>query len=815
MSFALFSRNLSRWTAVAKILCCAVFFSAAYKTVAQQAEPVRANDPLKEFKAPASDGEAAKQKPFDPFAEDAVAPVAPSDPSSGQAARPTDTKQRNVAALTRDLRDTIVTITQQGRSGGVHGTGTGFIVDAKQGLIATNLHVIGEGRPISVELSDGSEHDVIAVHAWDRKLDLAVIQIDAQDLKLRAIALADSDKLEQGQPIVAFGNPRGLKFSVVQGVASAMRDHMDDASGGRVEFGFPMIQLAIPIEMGNSGGPVIDMQGKVHGIVTIKWLMTENLGFAVPVNTLKPLLDSPNPTPMNRWMTIGALDPNRWVPSMGANWSQRSGVIKVDGSGAGFGGRSLCVSERAVPETPYEIAVEVKLDDESGAAGLAFACDGEKSEVHYGFYPSGGQLRLTRFEGPDVYSWTILEQIPTEAYRPGEWNRLRVRVEDEKITGYVNGEKVVELSDGVLRGGRAGLCKFRQTEAEFRHFKIGDDLSPTSLPAAQLAELEAEVDKLAAGAPASEPMLKKLSKESATSRTLIAAKADELQQRADELRAMTDQLHHRIVADRMREVLSADEADIDLLEAGLVIAWLDNPELDVAAYLEEFEQLAKGASESLETAKADPLEQIKQLSTFLFDENGFHGSRSQYYHHSNSYLNEVLDDREGLPITLAVVYLELGKRAGVKGLSGLGLPGHFMVMYRPEAAESDPTIIDVFDGGRIIDQAEAETIVRDITGSGLRPEHLEPTGKQDIVLRILRNLVGLEMDAGRPDVARPYIDLILSISPEEAGERFSRALLRYQNGELEGAKADLEWLLENQPPGIRIDRLQDLYDRLP
>lgn len=815
MSFALFSRNLSRWTAVAKIFCCAVFFSAAYKTVAQQAEPVRANDPLKEFKAPASDGEAAKQKPFDPFAEDAVAPVAPSDPSSGQAARPTDTKQRNVAALTRDLRDTIVTITQQGRSGGVHGTGTGFIVDAKQGLIATNLHVIGEGRPISVELSDGSEHDVIAVHAWDRKLDLAVIQIDAQDLKLRAIALADSDKLEQGQPIVAFGNPRGLKFSVVQGVASAMRDHMDDASGGRVEFGFPMIQLAIPIEMGNSGGPVIDMQGKVHGIVTIKWLMTENLGFAVPVNTLKPLLDSPNPTPMNRWMTIGALDPNRWVPSMGANWSQRSGVIKVDGSGAGFGGRSLCVSERAVPETPYEIAVEVKLDDESGAAGLAFACDGEKSEVHYGFYPSGGQLRLTRFEGPDVYSWTILEQIPTEAYRPGEWNRLRVRVEDEKITGYVNGEKVVELSDGVLRGGRAGLCKFRQTEAEFRHFKIGDDLSPTSLPAAQLAELEAEVDKLAAGAPASEPMLKKLSKESATSRTLIAAKADELQQRADELRAMTDQLHHRIVADRMREVLSADEADIDLLEAGLVIAWLDNPELDVAAYLEEFEQLAKGASESLETAKADPLEQIKQLSTFLFDENGFHGSRSQYYHHSNSYLNEVLDDREGLPITLAVVYLELGKRAGVKGLSGLGLPGHFMVMYRPEAAESDPTIIDVFDGGRIIDQAEAETIVRDITGSGLRPEHLEPTGKQDIVLRILRNLIGLEMDAGRPDVARPYIDLILSISPEEAGERFSRALLRYQNGELEGAKADLEWLLENQPPGIRIDRLQDLYDRLP
>ncbi len=800
---------------VANLLFCAVIFSAVRESAAQQPGPTTADDPLKEFKAPASDDGKPKAKPFDPFAADATAPVAPSDPASKTALKPADGENRNVAALTRDLRNSIVTVTQQGRSGGVHGTGTGFIVDAKKGLIATNLHVIGEGRPISVELSDGTEHEVVAVHSWDRKLDLAVIQIDAKGLKLQPIALADSDKLEQGQPIVAFGNPRGLKFSVVQGVASAMRDHMDDASGGRVEFGFPMIQLAIPIEMGNSGGPVVDMQGKVHGIVTIKWLMTENLGFAVPINTLKPLLDAPNPTPMNRWMTIGALDPNRWVPSMGANWSQRSGVIKVNGSGSGFGGRSLCVSERAVPDAPYELAVEVKLDDESGAAGLAFACSGENSEVHYGFYPSGGQLRLTRFEGPDVYSWTILEQIPTDAYHPGEWNRLRVRVEDEKISGYVNGEKVLELSDGVLRGGSVGLCKFRQTDAEFRHFKIGDDLSPTSLPAPQLAKLEAEVDKLAAGSPTNEAVLMKLSQDSETSRALIAAKADELQQRADELRAMTRQLHHRVVAEKMREVLSVDEADIDLLEAGLVIAWLDNPDLDVEAYLEDFEQLAKGASESLGAVGADPLEQVKKLSAFLFEENGFHGSRSQYYHHSNSYLNEVLDDREGLPITLAVVFLELGKRAGVKGLSGLGLPGHFMVMYRPESAEADPTIIDVFDGGRIIEKAEAETIVRGITGAGLRPEHLEPTGKKDIVLRILRNLVGLEMDAGHADVARPYIDLILAISPEEAGERFSRALLRYQNGELEGAKDDLEWLLENQPPGIRIDRLQELYDRLP
>ena len=481
----------------------------------------------------------------------------------------------------------------------------------------------------------------------------------------------------------------------------------------------------------------------------------------------------------------------------------------------------------------------------------------DEGEVHYGFYPSGGQMRLTRFEGPDVYSWTILEQLPTEAYRPGEWNHLRIRVEEEMLTGFVNGEKVIEIRDGVLRGGRAGLCKFRQTEAEYRHFKIGTDLSPPTLPEKKLTQLTRSVERLATGKTADEKMLDALSAEADTSRDLIAAKAEELEQRASELRQLTRQLHHRRVSARMSQVLSAEEEKIDLLEAGLLISWLDNPELDVEAYLEEFERFGNDAAASLQAGNRDSdkgkargrnsLAQVEKLRDFLFAENGFHGSRSQYYHHSNSYLNEVLDDREGLPITLAVVFLELAARADVDGLSGLALPGHFMVAWRPESStetaspdkdkdkdkddgeqsgkanaddkteakqQDEMRFIDVFDGGRFLTRKEAEIMVREITGAGIRPEHLEPPSKKDIVLRMIRNLVGLEMDAGRPEVARPYIDLILSISPEEASERFSRALLRYQAGETEGAKKDLEWLLENRPPGVRIDRLQELYDRL-
>ena len=137
-----------------------------------------------------------------------------------------------------------------------------------------------------------------------------------------------------------------------------------------------MIQLAIPLEPGNSGGPLLDLFGRVQGLLTLKSAVTENLGFAMPINALKPLVKKPNPIPMAKWLTIGALDPDEWTVLFGARWRQRAGRILVDGPGSGFGGRSLCLW-KAPPKVPYELAVSVKLGDESGAAGLVFHSDGD------------------------------------------------------------------------------------------------------------------------------------------------------------------------------------------------------------------------------------------------------------------------------------------------------------------------------------------------------------------------------------------------------------------------------------------------------
>lgn len=160
---------------------------------------------------------------------------------------------------------------------------------------------------------------------------------------------------------MAIGNPVGLRHSVVQGVLSARRD-VD---------GNEMLQVAIPIEQGNSGGPLLDMKGRVHGVLTLKSALTANLGFAMPSKLITALLEKPNPVPMSRWLTIGALNARDWKPVFGARWSQRAGRVQVEGAGQGFGGRSLCLSQKPVPARPYEIAVEVRLDDEwRGGLGL-------------------------------------------------------------------------------------------------------------------------------------------------------------------------------------------------------------------------------------------------------------------------------------------------------------------------------------------------------------------------------------------------------------------------------------------------------------
>lgn len=161
--------------------------------------------------------------------------------------------------------------------------GTGFIISS-DGKIGTNLHVVESLKNGGVQLASGEKFDSFSVLAFDARKDIAIIKIPGFDLP--TVALGNSNNVQVGEPVLAVGSPLGLQGTVTTGVVSSLRD---DPTGG----GFKVLQTDASVNPGNSGGPLVNRQAEVIGIVTYKIRGGENLNFAIPVNYLRGLVDSP------------------------------------------------------------------------------------------------------------------------------------------------------------------------------------------------------------------------------------------------------------------------------------------------------------------------------------------------------------------------------------------------------------------------------------------------------------------------------------------------------------------------------------------
>lgn len=738
---------------------------------------------------------------------------APADAQSPSPAPAGDVaRMASLEDVAAKAKPAIVVITFEGRDGKRQGLGSGFIISA-DGLVATNLHVIGEGRPISVQLADGRTFEPTAVEGYDRKFDLALLRINAKDLP--TVPLGDEKLLRQGQSVLALGNPLGLKHSLFSGIVSGSRE---------IE-GREMVQVSMPIEQGNSGGPLLDLDGRVQGIITMKSLVTANLGFAIPVSDLKRLVAKPNPTAIDRWLTIGRIDPKEWKSVGGGKWRQRAGRTMVEGNGDGFGGRCLLISREKPTEGPFEISVQVKFQPDAGAAGLIFCSD--DGDRHYGFYPSAGRLRLSRFEGPDVYSWNVLAEVESEALRSGDWNVLRVKFAPGDIQCFVNDTLVIRSSDSGLSGGRVGLAKFRETQAEFKQFRIGTDAGQPAARDGLDQRIEEVVATLDPNVPFSPATPTRLLVDGEPAVSGLRQRARDLDRRAAQLRKLASEVHEASVREQLKSLLAKPAEQVDLIHAALLIARLDNEEVDVAAYVAEVDRMARELKDRATQLTAnDPQSpdapnsttdagrrKLDLLRTYLFEEEGFHGSRGEYNHRSNSYLNEVLDDREGIPITLAVLFLELGRRIDLP-LEGVGFPGRFLVRYVP--AEGQPEYLDVFDGAKKLSETDLQGLAVEHAGRALDAADTAPSSKTAILLRMLSNLLhNARREEDGVSMLR-YVETILALDDTRGEERFIRAVLYFQNGRRGEALADARWLLDRKPEGVdlnRVERFVELLER--
>jgi regulator of sirC expression with transglutaminase-like and TPR domain len=225
---------------------------------------------------------------------------------------------------------------------------------------------------------------------------------------------------------------------------------------------------------------------------------------------------------------------------------------------------------------------------------------------------------------------------------------------------------------------------------------------------------------------------------------------------------------------RFRSLLEQPEEAIDLAEAALLIACEEYPDLDVAAYRARFVELGAEARARVDP-QAGARELVRGLSGFLFDELRFKGNTDAYYDPRNSFLNEVLNRRLGIPISLSALYIAVGRQAGLQ-VEGVGLPGHFVVRVTgPDGA----TLADPFHGGMLLSVQDCQRRLDRIFDGKLKlePAMLQPCGTRQILTRMLYNLKGIYAQAEDHARALAIVELLLLLAPESLEELRDRGLL--------------------------------------
>ncbi len=248
---------------------------------------------------------------------------------------------------------------------------------------------------------------------------------------------------------------------------------------------------------------------------------------------------------------------------------------------------------------------------------------------------------------------------------------------------------------------------------------------------------------------------------------------------------------------RFTEVAKAPAPD--LAPAALLIARLEYPQLDASVYLTKLDQLGEAAAARVGALGdgADPMTRITELSSYLFDDQGFAGNRHDYDDPRNSFLNEVLDRRTGIPITLALVYIEVARRAGV-AIDGVNFPGHFLlkVPTHPGAAlvEDDQVIVDPFHGGAVLSESDCRNLLRKHAGDEAAFDHrlLTRATKQEILVRMLVNLKRIYVRMRSFPQAHTITELLLALDPSAMTELRDRGLLAYHLNDYAAALRDLE-----------------------
>ncbi|MGG6240643.1 SirB1 family protein [Nodosilinea sp. AN01ver1] len=248
--------------------------------------------------------------------------------------------------------------------------------------------------------------------------------------------------------------------------------------------------------------------------------------------------------------------------------------------------------------------------------------------------------------------------------------------------------------------------------------------------------------------------------------------------------------------ERLYQELQQPIDQVSLARAALYIAQEDYPYLVADDYLAMLDRMADTLRQRLPKALY-PLKIIRAINDYLFVDLNFRGNSVDYYDPRNSFLNEVLERRVGIPITLSLVYLELAHRIGFP-MVGVSMPGHFLI--RPTVDEMD-IFVDPFNQGEILFEQDCRDRLKQMFGDAaqIEPQHLAPITPATFLVRMLTNLKLIYLQNRDVPKALDAINRILLIYPQAVSEWRDRGLIHYQQGQLGEAQRDLERYLFEHP----------------
>ena len=259
-----------------------------------------------------------------------------------------------------------------------------------------------------------------------------------------------------------------------------------------------------------------------------------------------------------------------------------------------------------------------------------------------------------------------------------------------------------------------------------------------------------------------------------------------------------------------QEINKADQ-DINLAKAALYLSQAEYPYLDIEAYLDKLEQIAHKIEPKLPSTRY-PLKVIQVINHHLYQELKFRGNNENYYDPRNSFLNHVIDRRLGIPISLAVVYLDIAKRLNFP-MVGIGMPGHFII--RPDFEDAG-IFVDVFNQGEILFPQDCEAKLQQLYQQPvkLKPEFLNSVSNRQILSRMLRNLKQIYLHQRDFLRAIAIIDGMLLLSPDNANELRDRGLLYYELNRWEESCQDLESYLTILPNAEDAPMIKMLLNKI-